>query len=376
MDKQNYKLTAEELQLLKKIFFEIKQILVKILEQKKLIKRKRVITDYNILIQACYLYIVERLSYQRLADTMAAKYEVSITDTAWKKWLKKVYNPFLDAAKEILAQQCSEICHTDISFVAVDATDISKEGGDGTEVRVHCALPLDTSALDQAHLSDCHCAETIKNIELKEKNCYIADRAYGKAKQILHVFSSNAYFLFRISSQQITLYSDEQCKQKVDFHNLMTADCFEILCYVKYEKNVQKLRLIGSHLPKERREEAIKRARQTASRKQTKISDCTLINAQWLLLVTNLPEKYTFDLLVSKYYQRWQIELMFKRAKSLLNFHKIRKSSDAYSVMVSSIWIAITLVLCAVQILFQCNNNRSISAFNLFSVSECLFSID
>lgn len=373
MDERNYTLKRKDIQLLKKIFFEIREELVVMFEQKGLIKRRRIIMDYFSLVQACYLYIVEKLSYQRLADQMALDYGIVMSDTAWKKQLKKCAPVFFEIAQELLRRRVAEKSVENINLMAIDATDIPKEGHQGTEIRLHCTFSLDTATLEQVHQTDKYGPETVKNFDLSTECCYLADKAYGKATQIEHMFQSETYFLFRISPSLIRLYSDKTCKNRLDFQKLMKNDLFETVCYVKCGQTYNEIRLIGSHLPPEERDAARKRAKEKSVKNQRHIMDVTMQYAEWLFLVTNLPNDYLCDELAALYYGRWQIELMFKRAKSQLNFHVIRKGSESYSKMVTLLWIAIACVLCCVQIDFQYASDFPYSDYNVFSLAKSLF---
>lgn len=325
------------------------------------------------MVQACYLYIVEKLSYQRLADRMALDYGIQMSDTAWKKQIRKCAPVFLEIAQELLRQRIAGKSVENIKLMAIDATDIPKEGHQGTEIRLHCTFSLDTATLEQVHQTDKHGSETVKNFDLSTECCYLADRAYGKATQINYMFQSKTNFLFRISPSLIRLYSDKTCKNKINFQELMKKDLFETVCYVRCGQTYNEIRLIGSHLPPEERDTARKKAKKKSVKNQRKIMDITVQYAEWLFLATNLPNDYLCDELAVLYYGRWQIELMFKRAKSQLNFHVIRKGSEAYSKMVTHIWVAIVCVLCCVQIEFEYASDFSYSNYNVFSLAKSLF---
>lgn len=85
MDKQNDTLRNMKKQVIQKHFYKIKKKLKKKLSNFDFIKRKRIIKDYHTLIQAVFLFITQELSFQRLSDIMAYKYQIVMSDTAWRK---------------------------------------------------------------------------------------------------------------------------------------------------------------------------------------------------------------------------------------------------------------------------------------------------
>lgn len=82
MDKFNYILKVEEIQEIKQKIRNVKRRVITLIKKANVLRRKRIVTKYSTLVQAAILYIVEGLSFQRLSDVMAAKYGVSMSDTA------------------------------------------------------------------------------------------------------------------------------------------------------------------------------------------------------------------------------------------------------------------------------------------------------
>ena len=74
----------------------------------------------------------------------------------------------------------------------------------------------------------------------------------------------------------------------------------------------------------------LKHLRQQASRKQHRLDPRSEIAGCLVLLATSLPAGgFPADEILAAYRLRWQIELAFKRLKSLLQINKIRTSTDA-----------------------------------------------
>ncbi len=67
-----------------------------------------------------------------------------------------------------------------------------------------------------------------------------------------------------------------------------------------------------------------------ASRKQTKPDERSMVAAEFLILATSLPQTdFPAPGVLAVYRLRWQIELAFKRLKSLLNIDKLRTRTVA-----------------------------------------------
>ena len=84
------------------------------------------------------------------------------------------------------------------------------------------------------------------------------------------------------------------------------------------------LRLIIRRKPPEAAAAACKTLRRSASRKQKTLDPRSLIAAEFIILATSLPvEGYPAEEVLAVYRLRWQIELAFKRLKSLLHIDRL-----------------------------------------------------
>ncbi len=91
-----------------------------------------------------------------------------------------------------------------------------------------------------------------------------------------------------------------------------------------------KVRLTARRKPQDAIEAEHKRLRQRAGRRQTKLDPSSLIAAQYVVLATWLAnEGFSADEVPAVYRLRWQIELAFKRLKSLLHIDALRTKTEA-----------------------------------------------
>ena len=67
------------------------------------------------------------------------------------------------------------------------------------------------------------------------------------------------------------------------------------------------------------------------------------IKNQWLLLLSNLPERFSGDAIVRLYRLRWQVELAFKEWKSYANLHALQ--SEHPSIVEGFIWASLCAAL-------------------------------
>lgn len=379
MDKQNYTIKDVEIQEIKEKFCEIQHFIEEEFERHELIKRKRIIKSYDVLLRAAYLYIIDSLSFQRISDKMSCIYRVTMSDTAWKKQLTKAAPVFASAAMQCLSRMSTDIPSTETvlgysNAYALDATVIPAEGVNGTVFRLHTQYSLIENIATNIHITDCHSAESVKHYDIKPGALYVADRAYGKTLQFAYIIDKQADFIFRVSPHCIALFYDSDCKNKIDFEELLQTEKTSVPCYFKVGETVYRIRLIISPIPVEKHNAIEKKTRSRALKKQHTVSDRAIEFSKWIILATSMSEAVTDSDILDTYRLRWQIELFFKRAKSLLHFHKLRRSSASYMRTAVLLWVAVVFFVSALGVALSNYLLLDISSFNLFHLSTSFFS--
>ena len=89
------------------------------------------------------------------------------------------------------------------------------------------------------------------------------------------------------------------------------------------------IRLIARPLPPDKVEIARAKLRRNASRSQEKLDPRTVAAAGFMVLATSLPAEIPAEEICAVYRLRWQIELAFKRLKSLLRIDRIPTRTKA-----------------------------------------------
>ena len=331
MDKQNYTIKGITAQEIKREFSKIRNAIIRTVMDSGIIRRKRVIREAAVLVDAAYLYIVRKLSYQRLSDEMACRYGIRMSDTAWKKQLRKISDIFLDAVTQhmhkCLAESSSTTQQTLLNYqkvYAVDATDVSQEGNQNIVMRIHTQLSLNDHAGVRMRITDNHTAENIDLLPIEAQSLYLADRAYGNAGQLAHLADHQADFIIRITPNRLKVYADKECKQRIDFPSLLSEpiSCFSLHAFFRYGGYTYPVRVIGEKLPEEKQKAAEKRVRRKAVKNRCTLRESTILFSKWLIVVSSVADTFDDREILKTYRQRWQIELLFKRSKTLLGLKK------------------------------------------------------
>ena len=224
---------------------------------------------------------------------------------------------------------------------ASDGTCISKRGSKGTDWRVHAVYDLGRAGFSHLDLTDGHGAEAIDRGAPIPGEVRIGDRNYATApalQRFRQESANQADFIVRVRWRGFSLSRPDG----------RIFDLIDHLCtlpntnMVPHEVMVQAkagplepllpLRLIIQRKSTEATEATHKKLLSEASRKQKTLDPRSLVAAEFMILGTSLPaEGYPAEEVLAVYRLRWQIELAFKRLKSLLHIDKLPTHTEAAS---------------------------------------------
>jgi hypothetical protein len=219
-----------------------------------------------------------------------------------------------------------------------DSTSLSKQASKGTDWRVHGVYDLACGGFTHLEITDCHGGEALDRGQPVAGEIRIGDRGYANAlawQRFCEAAAVEADYIVRMRWNTVRLV--DATGEVLDLIKLLQAlppetDTHEIAVSVQSGKHQTPvpLRLVVRRNTPEATAAAQKRLRQQASRKQTKLDDRSLIAAGFLVLATSLPgTEFPPAEVLAVYRLRWQIELAFKRLKSLLHIDKLRTRTEA-----------------------------------------------
>jgi hypothetical protein len=186
-------------------------------------------------------------------------------------------------------------------------------------------MDLGKFCLTGAELSDYHGAEGLQRFEVDPEEIIIGDRGHAVARGIGWILARKGQLVIRIGWTSLKL-KDEFGKRigVISWLNEL-KESSERKMQLDTPDGTFGLRLIAGKLPEEKAEEARERVRQQAKKNGKTANANSLVAAGFVMLITNLPlEGWSLGQVLWLYRLRWQIELQFKRLKSLLHFDNLR----------------------------------------------------
>jgi hypothetical protein len=223
--------------------------------------------------------------------------------------------------------------------VAIDGSVVVKPGPSGAGGRLHVVLRLADLCVVGAQITATDKGETLRRFGWREGQLVLADRGYANPAGVAHVVAEGADILVRVNRSALPLFDD--VGQRIDLlswtRDLAPGKAHHRSAMVVHGDTAIPGRLVAKRLPEGKIAEAQERARREVGDDAE-----TLELACWVLIFTTAPESRLTDLqVVESYRVRWQIELLFKRWKSLC--HIDRMPNYRPDTLVS--WLSVKMIL-------------------------------
>jgi len=296
------------------------------------IKRKRGISNPADLMMLSMFHLQNGCSLLEISEIARITKLGKMSDVAFMKRFEKCANWF-----RTINEKIASACLIDYqkpawlenrTVVAVDASNVMEKGRSGRIYRLHFALDVFKMISLEHKITTNKVGESLCNFEFKPKYIVVADRGYANIKGIEHCRKSGAQYVMRLRKNSFTVRNEQG--EKIDllevFRNLKPDQCADLTAFAT--------NLDGDNIPiricaTRKTAEAIlltqKKTRRKESKKQCTISEETKSFNEYIVLATDLDKGVSAKEILSTYRLRWQVEIYFKRLKSILDFGELPK---------------------------------------------------
>jgi hypothetical protein len=217
-----------------------------------------------------------------------------------------------------------------------DATNVKEPGPTGSLWRIHYSVLLPTLACDFFKITPTKgkgTGESFFQYSIKGGDYIIADRGYSTPSGIHHVVSKKAHVIVRVNTSSLPIWDVQQ--QPVALLEFLeplkkagAVKSLKVLIPSRKGSTVQG-RLCAVRKSNAAIELAHKKIKTNASRKCKVLKPETLEYAKYVIVFSTYPEDRFSDLEILDWYRcRWQVELVFKRFKSIAQLGHLPKHSD------------------------------------------------
>ena len=260
------------------------------------------------------------MSLRTTAAASCAADLVSVTHVAIHKWFRKAVPFFSYLLLSLTGAQPVFDRDRWAGYVvrAIDATTVQRLGAQGTTARIHFCLRLNDMACVQAVLTDEKVGESLRNFSTSAGVLDIADRGYSNPPSIAAATDQHGDVLVRWSPPSLPLFDrrGRKISPVAVLRGLDLGAVKEWPAEVRPKNHAPiAVRLVITRLPTDKANEARARLRRELGRQA---SGQVLYWAGFVMLVTTVPKDRLDCFAIAELYcLRWQIELQFKRDKSV-----------------------------------------------------------
>lgn len=217
----------------------------------------------------------------------------------------------------------------------VDGTTVKEPGKTGSLWKIHYSMTLPDLKCDYFKLTSDKgkgTGESFKHFPIQKEDCIIGDRGYSTSQGIDYLVSKGAHALVRVNSSALNFLNLDKSKFSLlkALRSLEEEGCStEWSIMLINEDNLIPGRLCVVRKSKTAIEQALKKLKRKESKKQVKLKAETVEFNKYVILFTTLSNhEYPLKTVLEWYRYRWQIELVFKRLKSLVGLGHLPKHDE------------------------------------------------
>lgn len=298
------------------------------------IERRRAIRTGSQLLRLCLAYAAEDLSLRGVAAWAASAGMACMSDVAVLNRLRGADGFLSHLVRRLLQRRLQEVPQVDapLRIKLVDGSTVSQPGSRGSDWRLHVNYDVARAEFSDVVLTDAKTSEHLLRTVVEPGDLLVADRGYSYLEQIAEVHAAQAYVLVRIAHSNPKMYQQngeplDPLKFAMRARGRGRPPRVESCPAVLHPKDGGPIsvRLIVVRKSADATQKELRRIHNEASRKGKTPRQRTLDAAAFTLLITNVPADLADDRKLAELYRvRWQVELAFKRLKSLQHADNLR----------------------------------------------------
>lgn len=283
---------------------------------------------------ACGLSLKETTTRSRLAGLYFSSH------VALRERLIKFCPLFEDMSRELFDGQNGLSPIPGMKLRLIDATDINEPGPTGSSWRFHYSLTLPDMACDFTKLTEAKgvgVGESFMHFPIAKGDHLLADRGYSRANGISYVDHCGGYVCVRLNHASLPLFTPNGGPFRL-ISNLKTIElpgqAKEWDCAIRIPGTHELIlgRICAIRKSEEQIILAHKKCDRNGTKRQTTPQKETYFVNEFIIIFTTFDrERFPLSVILTIYRWRWQVELAFKRFKSLLQLGHLPTKADESS---------------------------------------------
>jgi len=302
------------------------------------LRRKRAVGSAEVLLRLAFAYGYCGLSLRGTATWAREAGLAALSDVALLKRLRGAGHWLGHLLATKLAERSAlarEAWPRDLRVRLLDATALSRPGSCGTDYRVHLGFDLGTLTMDAVEVTSAAVGESLKRFTLREGEIGLGDRGYAHRQGIADAVAAGGAVIVRLNWHNVPLQHPEG--KPFDLFSALKSlgptQVGEWAVRTAPGKDGTPAvwgRLVAVRKSPQAAEAARRKVRERARKKGQTPDRRSLEAADYCFVFTTVAAaRLSAEAVLELYRFRWQIELAFKRMKSLLELDEMAAQDDA-----------------------------------------------
>jgi hypothetical protein len=229
----------------------------------------------------------------------------------------------------------------------VDATTVSEPGSTGTDWRVHYSLKLSSLECDFFEVTDPSGGETYARLPIRRGDVILGDRGYSHREGVAHVVDGGGDAVVRLNTGAFPLCDSQGAAFDLlgSLRKLPEHESGEWPVSFTASGRNYAARVVAIRKSVEAARQSREKLTRAARKKQKQVRPETLEAAGYVIVLTTLGSGTPASEVLDLYRARWQVELAFKRIKSLLGAgHVPKKDPESARAWIHGKLLAVLLI--------------------------------
>jgi len=214
----------------------------------------------------------------------------------------------------------------------LDGSGVKPPGAGSPYWRIHLGFDLQRMTIDQVEITDCKAGESLQRFNLSAGDLAVADRGFAHRAGMLAVAQAGAGFLVRLPWNNVPL--ERRDGRPFDLfaflRALPDAECGEAEVRFRSGGHCVDCRVLALRKTEAAAAQSREQVLRAYRKKSKQIDPRTLEAAGYTILLTNVEAaELSAEAGLELYRYRWQVELAFKRLKSLIDLDQLRAKEPA-----------------------------------------------
>ena len=282
------------------------------------------------LLRVLLIHLADGCSLRETAVRASAGGLAAVSDVALLKRLRRCGAWFEWMAREMAGGMALPLAEDTLlpgrRVRLVDGSSVCEPGATGSTWRLHYALNLHTLSCEEVYVTEATVGESLTHFDIRAGDVIMADRGFAKRPGLRHVVRHKADVLMRASLSNLPLHDRRGVPLEVLplLRTLEIGHAADWPAQVQDEVGAIAVRVCAYKKTAAQTLAAQEAILQEARKKNRSVKPQTLEAAGYVIVVTTLMQA-SAAAIMEFYRRRWQIELAFKRLKSLLHLGHLKK---------------------------------------------------